>query len=101
MGMAGSFNSVVMEMAQVFQEAGPGWAPTVDHRETSEVQSASTKGKGSRSQRIYFFSEAAESARPGLYNTWFCDELDGYFAVPKGSDDIHMVYDASKSHLNA
>jgi hypothetical protein len=27
--------------------------------------------------------------------------LTGYFAVPKGSDDIHMVYDATKSGLNS
>ena len=27
--------------------------------------------------------------------------LTGYFCVPKGSDDIRMVYDATKCGLNA
>lgn len=37
----------------------------------------------------------------GYLEPGFVESLTGFFAVPKGSDDIRMVYDATKCGLNA
>jgi hypothetical protein len=62
-----------------------------------------------RPQRVEKDERVREQVRQKLENVRFkgyiasgtVSSLTGYFAVPKGTDDIRMVYDATKSGLNS